>query len=117
MGRPAGIQKEKQKEMTQKLLTAYRRNWPAVLTSRTLERGELRYKLEASLIDREAEDMSDETFERITRTMGAPSLLFEALCYMRDHDWLTTAYSDIHERVIVCLAPRVEQSKLFADEN
>jgi hypothetical protein len=103
--------------MTQKNPTMYNRNWPVVLTSSTPERGELRYKLEASLIDREAEDMSDATFERITRTMCAPSLLFEALCYMRDHGWLTTAYSDIHERVIVCLNPRFKQSKLFADEN
>jgi hypothetical protein len=77
---------------------------------------ELRYKLEAKLIEREAEDMSDETFERITRTTGMPSLLFEALCYMRDHGWLTTAYSDIHERVIVCLAPKFEQRSLFIDE-
>jgi hypothetical protein len=45
-----------------------------------------------------------------------PSLLFEALCYMRDHGWLTTAYSDIHERVIVCLAPKFEQRSLFIDE-
>jgi hypothetical protein len=60
--------------------------------------------------------MSDATFERITRTMIVPSLLFEALCYMRDHGWLTTAYSDIHERVIVCLAPKFEQRSLFTDE-
>jgi hypothetical protein len=102
--------------MTQKLLTTYRRDWERVLTSTTVDRkNELRYKLEAKLIEREAEDMSDETFERITRTTIMPSLLFEALCWMRDHGWLTRVYSQDYGRMIVCLAPCFKQQALFTE--